>query len=84
MQIEVHCGLEHSLKNTKRLFSESVASETVSNQRIIMGPDTPVVIRHRVIAGFAFGQSSNTPTGKGPRRHQRLTDKTSMISGCNA
>src|ERR1700757_1172981 len=84
MQIEIHRGLEHSLKNSQRLSSESVASETVSNQRIVMGPHTPVVICHRVIPGFAFGNSSNTPTGKRPRRHQRLTDKTSMISGCNA
>ena len=84
MQIEVHRGLEHSLKNAKRLFGESIASETVSNQGIVMGPHAAVVICHRVISSFAFGHSSNTPTGKGLWRHQRLTDKTSMISGCNA
>jgi hypothetical protein len=49
-----------------------------------MGPHTPVMIGHRVVAGFAFGHSSNTPPLKRLRRHQRLTDKTSMISGCNA
>src|SRR6266850_2091010 len=80
MQVEVHRSLEHSLKNSKHLFGESITSETVSDQGIVMGPHTAVMIGHRVISSFAFGHRLNTPTGKGLRRHQRLADQTSMIS----
>src|SRR5262245_1498080 len=84
MQIEGHRRFEHCLKQCDRLFHKSITTETIRDQRIVMGPDTSIMISDRIVAGFAFGNGSNTPARERCLRHQRLTHKTSVLRGCNS
>src|SRR5579883_3265289 len=52
----------------------AVALEPHGNQRVIMRPDRPNVIAHRVKAHFALGKCADTPAGEHVRLHEALRD----------
>src|SRR5262252_10894721 len=67
---EAHACLDHTLSNPLRLSPVAVAAHTGGDDRVVVGPDRPVVIAHRVEAGGMGRERTDAPAREHVRRHE--------------
>ena len=69
-QIHVACGIEQALKHTVDRVLVPIARKPCRDERVVVRPNRPVVIGHRVVAALLARHGTNAPSGKEGRPHQ--------------
>src|SRR5882724_3423252 len=76
-QIHVAGGIEHAFEQLLDLGLMAIAGKTERDQGVVMRPDRPVVIRHRIVARLAPGDGPDAPSGEELRRQEHRGDLAS-------
>src|SRR5450432_4162996 len=83
-QIHIARGVEQALEHLLDRMLQPVAREAECDQRVVMRPDRPVMIRHRIIACLAQRDGANTPAGEEVRPHQVGGDAAGTVMAHDA
>ena len=69
-QVHIGRGVEQALEDVLDRMHQTVARQPERDQRVVVRPDRPVMIGHRIVAGLAERNGANAPTGEEMRPHQ--------------
>ena len=72
--VEIQARIEQPAEHAQRLAGVAIARHAAGDQRVVVRPDRPVVVRHWVVARALAGNGANAPAAVEVAAQQRLGD----------